>query len=86
MKKIVLILFTILTALSVNAQDISGKWNGILEVQGTQLRLVFNISQTEKGYSSTMDSPDQGAKGIPVTSISYENQTLKLEVSSTKEP
>tara|TARA_R110001592_G_scaffold362525_1_gene676624 strand:- start:4959 stop:6335 length:1377 start_codon:yes stop_codon:yes gene_type:complete len=82
MKKIVLILFTILTALSVNAQDISGKWNGILEVQGTQLRLVFNISQTEKGYSSTMDSPDQGAKGIPVTSISYENQTLKLEVSS----
>ncbi len=82
MKKSGLILFTILTTLSIYSQGISGKWNGILEVQGTQLRLVFNISPTEKGYSSTMDSPDQGAKGIQVTSISYENQILKLEVSS----
>ena len=82
MRKTALILFTTLISLSIYAQDISGKWNGILKVQGIQLRLVFNISQTEKGYSSTMDSPDQGAKGIPVTSINYENKTLKLEVSS----
>ena len=82
MKKTALILFAILTTLSVYAQDITGKWNGILKVQGIQLRLVFNIAQTEKGYSATMDSPDQGANGIPVTLINYENQTLKLEVSN----
>lgn len=82
MRKTVLILFVILTNLSIYAQDISGKWNGILKVQGIQLRLVFNITQTEKGYSSTMDSPDQGAKGIPVTSTNYENSILKLEVSN----
>ena len=82
MRKTVLILFATLISSSISAQDISGKWNGILEVQGIQLRLVFNISQTEKGYSSTMDSPDQGAKGIPVTLTNYENQTLKLKVSN----
>ena len=82
MRKTALILFATLISLSIYAQDISGKWNGILKVQGIQLRLVFDISQTEKGYSSTMDSPDQGAKGIPVTLINYENQTLKLEVSN----
>lgn len=82
MKKTVVILFAILTSLSIYAQDISGKWNGILKVQGIQLRLVFNITQTDKGYSSTMDSPDQGAQGIPVTSTSYENSILKLEISS----
>ncbi len=82
MRKTVLVLFVILTNLSIYAQDISGTWNGILKVQGTQLRLVFNITQTEKGYSSTMDSPDQGAKGIPVTSTNYENSILKLEVSN----
>lgn len=82
MKKIILVIFVMLTNLSIYAQDISGKWNGILKVQGIQLRLVFNIAQTEKGYSSTMDSPDQGAKGIPVTSTSYENSILKLEVSN----
>jgi len=82
MKKTGLLLFAFLTSLSICAQDISGKWNGILKVQGTQLRLVFNISKTDKGYSSTMDSPDQGAKGIPVTSTNYENSILKLEVSN----
>jgi fermentation-respiration switch protein FrsA (DUF1100 family) len=29
-----------------------------------------------------MDSPDQGAKGIPVTSTSYEGSILKLEIST----
>lgn len=82
MKKTTLILITILTTLSMYGQDITGQWNGILNIQGTQLRLVFNITQADKGYSSTMDSPDQGAKGIPVTSTSYENSILKLEISS----
>ncbi len=83
MKKSTLILIAFLTCLSICGQDISGKWNGILKVQGVQLKLVFNIIQTEKGYSSTMDSPDQGALGIPVTSTGYENSVLKLEISNT---
>jgi hypothetical protein len=66
----------------VFGQDIIGQWNGILKVQGTQLRLVFNISKTENGFSSTMDSPDQGAKGISVTSTTFENQSLKLTISN----
>ena len=82
MKKSTLIFFLILTNLSIYSQDISGEWNGILKIQEIQLRIVFNITQTEKGYSSTMDSPDQGAKGITVTSTSYENSILKLEVSN----
>jgi pimeloyl-ACP methyl ester carboxylesterase len=64
------------------AQDISGQWNGILKIQGMQLRLVFNITSTEKGYSATMDSPDQGVNGIPVTEIQFENGTLNLNVSN----
>lgn len=33
-------------------------------------------------YTSTLDSPDQGAKGIPVSSTSFENSTLKIAVAS----
>ncbi len=80
MKKTLLIIFVLLTTCSLYAQDISGKWNGILKVQGTQLKLIFNITKTNEGYSSTMDSPDQGAKGIPVTNTSYEEPILTLEV------
>jgi len=84
--KIQLIVFAIgiLIANIVFGQDITGQWNGILKVQGTQLRIVFNISKSENGFTSTMDSPDQGAKGIPVTSTGFENSTLKLAVSSAR--
>ncbi|MDR2773267.1 MAG: alpha/beta fold hydrolase [Tannerella sp.] len=67
-----------LTSLNGWGQDISGDWNGLLKVQEIQLRLVFHIQKTESGYSATMDSPDQGAKGIPVTSVNYENAVLKI--------
>jgi pimeloyl-ACP methyl ester carboxylesterase len=60
-------------------QQIAGQWNGILKVQGMQLRVVFHISKTDTGYSSTMDSPDQGAKGLPVTTTTFENSKLTLK-------
>jgi len=83
MKKVFLILFILLTNLTIYAEDISGKWNGILNAQATtQLRLVFNITKTENGYSATMDSPDQGAKGITITYTNYVNSILKLEISN----
>jgi uncharacterized protein len=71
-----------LMAISTYGQDITGQWNGILNVQGIQLRVEFYINKVGDGYRSTMDSPDQGAKGIPVTTTSFENATLKLTVAS----
>ncbi len=80
MRNFLLIVSTLFLSLSVCGQEISGQWNGILNVQGTQLRLVFHIQKTEDGYSATMDSPDQNAKGIPVTSVSFDNLNLKISL------
>ncbi len=80
MKKTTLFLFIILVSFTTFAQDITGSWNGILKVQGTQLRLVFNISKTDTGFTSTMDSPDQKATGIPITTTTFENYILKLAI------
>jgi uncharacterized protein len=66
------------------AQDITGQWNGALKIQGTQLRLVFNIKSTDGTLTSTMDSPDQGAKGIPTTTTSFENSILKITLANAK--
>ncbi|MDR1644931.1 MAG: alpha/beta fold hydrolase [Tannerellaceae bacterium] len=63
-------------------QEITGDWNGILKVQGIQLRVVFHISQTGDAYSATMDSPDQNAFGIPATAASYGRPALKLSISN----
>ncbi len=82
MKKIGIVLFLVVLSLSVSAQDISGKWNGILKAGGVQLRLVFHITKIDSGYTAVMDSPDQGAKGIPVTKTNYKQLVLMLEVAS----
>ena len=84
MKKTALILLTSLFSLTMFGQEITGQWNGALKIQGTQLRLVFNVTKTDNGISSTMDSPDQGAKGIPTTTTSFENSILKITISNAK--
>lgn len=83
MKKI-LVLLVLIISFSAQSQEIIGQWYGKLTIQGTELRLVFTITKTENGYSSTMDSPDQGAKGIPVESTNFENGILKIEMPNIK--
>ena len=64
------------------AQDITGQWNGVLSVQGASLRLVVHINKTGESYTSTMDSPDQGAKGIPVAATTFDGSKLSLTITS----
>ena len=68
------------------SQDITGDWHGKLDVNGMPLRVVFHISKVENTYSSTMDSPDQNAFGIPITSTAFSENTLTIiskEMSAT---
>lgn len=81
-KTLLSIVILILTTLTISGQDIAGTWYGKLEVRGIQLRIVFNITKSGDGYTSTMDSPDQGANGIPVTATSFESSVLKLEIAN----
>ncbi len=84
MKKTLLTSLIVLVALNIFAQDISGKWYGVLNIQGTKLRLIFDITNKGDNYSSTMYSIDQTEKGIPVTRTSFENSKLKLEIPKGK--
>ncbi|MDN5215794.1 alpha/beta fold hydrolase [Fulvivirgaceae bacterium BMA12] len=82
MKNVKLILLALIIPLFTRAQDISGQWNGVLKVQGMELRLVFHITEEVSGYTATMDSPDQNATGIPVSSTSFENAALELKIDA----
>ena len=84
MKKMAIIILSWVISLTASGQDITGQWNSILKVQGIQLRLVFHLEKTEKGYDATMDSPDQGAKGMPVSSTTFENSTITMVIQSAK--
>lgn len=77
MKKYILsavLLFSI--ALFTYAQ--TGTWSGKLEVQGSTLSLVFHLEEE----NPTMDSPDQGAKGIPIQVTRGEMGNIAIKIPS----
>lgn len=82
MKKYLFISLLLLSSTLVFSQEITGDWNGALNVQGMQLHLVFHITKTGTGFSATMDSPDQGAKGIPMSKVTFENRVLTVEMAA----
>ena len=60
MKRILtLLLFLAASAIYLGAQ--TGTWSGKLDIQGAKLSLVFHLDDE----NPTIDSPDQGARGIP---------------------
>ncbi|WPR77278.1 alpha/beta hydrolase family protein [Algoriphagus sp. NG3] len=73
MHKLIIALMVLLSTQSLTAQDIAGKWSGKLTIHGTRLTVSFNVSEDENGYRTTMDSPDQGVKDIPVTTTLNES-------------
>ncbi len=79
MKKIVTLIILFITT-GLFAQDIAGAWYGLLTFPGGKLRITIHVEQSEKGYTTTMDSPDQGAMGIPTQNVVFENNTLSFTI------
>lgn len=83
MIKNILFFLAIVASSLLKAQDIEGDWNGVLEVNAqTKLRLVVHIKKESDGFKSTLDSPDQGAKDIPVQTTTYDGSTLTLAIQA----
>src|ERR1700722_5139560 len=60
--------------------DIDGMWRGTLETAGgIKLRVVFHIFNTDAGLKAILDSPDQGTKGLPTSSVTRDGASLKIE-------
>lgn len=71
-----------LSAQKFNSHDISGAWTGALSIQGSKLRIVFHFKQENGKITASLDSPDQGAKGIPVKEVTWVNDSLLVDVAS----
>lgn len=69
---VMLVIMIFMTASSVAfAQSIEGDWYGKASVGNIELRLNLHVKSSGNGYSSTWDSPDQGAFDIPSTSTTF---------------
>ncbi len=59
----------------------AGDWEAKLDLGSMSLQVIFHIQEGADGtLKATMDSPDQGARGIPVTSASMKGDSLLLAI------
>lgn len=60
-------------------------WEGTLKVGAMDIRLVFHLfKQPDGSYAGTMDSPDQGAKGLTLDEVSIKDDVVRLELKSAR--
>jgi hypothetical protein len=69
-----------LAANKLAALKVAGTWDGALDTGTASLRLRLNIAKSPTGTATgTMDSLDQGAKGIPLSTITLKEGKVRFE-------
>ena len=77
------LVFMMVLAAQAQPPDVVGDWQGTLKTGAVSLRIALHFSKADDGtLKATMDSLDQGAMGIPVTSISLDAETLTFAIAS----
>ncbi|MGJ1195151.1 alpha/beta hydrolase family protein [Sphingobacterium spiritivorum] len=63
-------------------QNIIGTWKGSLDASGQEIPLVFHIHQSNGKFSGKMDSPRQGAIGLPLSEVSFDRNQVTFKMAS----
>lgn len=56
----------------------------LLDVGALRLRLVFKLTESDGNILATLDSPDQGTKGIPLDEVTLDGPTVKIASKKMK--
>ncbi|MGI8788807.1 MAG: alpha/beta hydrolase family protein [Pyrinomonadaceae bacterium] len=69
------------SAFGQDNSNLEGNWSGAIEVSGIKLRLVLKIVKTGDAYMAKLDSIDQGAKDLPIDSITRKDKTITFSAA-----
>ena len=77
-----LLLVLILLAQTFYAQDLTGSWQGEIDLGAMKLPLILNIKKDGSQYTSTAKSPKQGNTTITVDRTEFVNNELIFEMKN----
>lgn len=83
----VMSLLALLLASRAGAQppEMAGDWQGTLKAGAAELRLVLHVARSADGtLAATMDSPDQGVRGLPVSALTLKDGRLTFKVENVR--
>jgi pimeloyl-ACP methyl ester carboxylesterase len=67
---------------SMQVKPFIGIWEGKLELPGASLRLAVHISFSDGVMNATLDSPDQGVKGIVASKVEINGKKIVATLNS----
>ena len=87
LRSLPLLLALFLVAPAFAQPTVVGDWSGVLDLSAArpgapQLTLIIHVTEEGDGFAATLDSPDQGAFGIPADEASFDGETLTFAVES----
>ena len=87
MKKIFITLLTAIAVMTSQAQvnsttTLEGSWSGKLKVGAMSLTLVLHLEEADGYVKASLDSPDQGAKGISAYKEYLSDDSVAVKVES----
>ncbi len=68
--------------LAAQPDSFTGEWSGTLNAGLTKVRVGLNVVSRDGKVSGTLDSPDQGANGIPLTTIEVDENRIRFTIQS----
>jgi pimeloyl-ACP methyl ester carboxylesterase len=81
MKKMLALLFIVFVFSDAVAQDLSGKWHGMLKVGAARLRISIDLLHSDTGYSGKLTSVDQGNTTLPMQWVKVNGTDLSFRTS-----
>ena len=79
MKKRTLSIAACFLFFNAQSQSVSGNWEGTLNVQGTELPVIFHIKKdSSNNLTATFDSPKQNAYNLPCSDVITKDDSLIL--------
>ena len=85
MKKIIFTLSVVLISIASHAQNITGTWQGNLNINGNEIPLVFHIVKDSTGkLAVSFDSPVQKAYNLPCSDVFIKEDSVILLMAILK--
>ena len=85
MKTVWIAISALAAAAACRAQNIAGDWHGTLKAGLAELRIELQFAQAGNGgFTGTMDSLDQGVKGLSLSAIELRDSKLKFAIDAVK--
>ncbi|MEX2666851.1 serine hydrolase [Candidatus Uabimicrobium amorphum] len=83
MRNIILLFVFFIAICQAQNANLSGKWNGHIEIPGTQLKIHAKFHLDGEKWQGKMDIPQQGVKGLPLYEINTQGNKVTFVITGS---